>query len=58
MPIDPEFERLVKEFLTSVLTSRPRIKDGTAGDDALAAWLVRMFPMRITSMDARRRDRS
>jgi len=53
MPIDPEFERLVKEFLTSVLTS-PAANKGwkTAGDDALAAVAVRMFPDAITSIDA------
>ncbi len=45
MPIDPEFEKLVKTFLTSVLTS-PAIHKGWKLPETtlVLPWLVRMFP--------------
>ncbi len=45
MPIDPEFEKLVKRYLTSVLESPAKTKGWKLPETTLIfPWIVRMFP--------------
>jgi len=45
MPIDPEFKRLVRSYLASVLTSKSEHKGWKLPETALIyPWIVRMFP--------------